>query len=148
MSVTLNSLFKLTTFFTNKSCNGNAIALPLFGKPNILEVTMIQAALETESTLTDRFQTTVPSVVRQALHLNKKDKIKFVIQPNGSVLLSRVEPTESDPVVESFLAFMANDMQKHPEKLQPLTASMRDRVEVLATGIELDLDAPLSDEDE
>lgn len=109
---------------------------------------MIQAALEIESTLTDRFQTTVPSVVRQALHLNKKDKIKFIIQPNGSVILSRVEPKESDPVVESFLAFVANDMQKHPEKLQPLTASMRDRVAVLTAGIELDLDAPLSDEDE
>ena len=96
---------------------------------------MIQAALETESTLTDRFQTTVPSVVRQALHLNKKDKIKFVIQPNGIVILSRVEPTERDPVVESFLAFVANDMQKHPEKLQGLTARMRDGVEVLAACI-------------
>jgi antitoxin PrlF len=29
---------------------------------------MAQVALETESTLTDRFQTTVPSPVRQALH--------------------------------------------------------------------------------
>ncbi|WP_057831218.1 type II toxin-antitoxin system PrlF family antitoxin [Colwellia sp. TT2012] len=109
---------------------------------------MIHATLETESTLTDRFQTTVPSVVRQALHLKKKDKIKFIIQPNGSVILSRVEPKESDPVVESFLAFVANDMQRHPKKLQSLTASMRDRIEVLTSGIELDLDAPLSDEDE
>jgi len=109
---------------------------------------MIQAALETESTLTERFQTTVPSVVRKALHLNKKDKIKFIIQPNGSVMLSRVEPKESDPVVESFLAFVANDMQKNPEKIQPLSASMRDRVKVLTAGVELDLDAPLSDEDE
>lgn len=109
---------------------------------------MAQATLVTESTLTDRFQTTVPSVVRQALHLGKKDKIKFIIQPNGNVMLSRVEPTQSDPVVESFLAFIANDMQKHPEKLQPLTASMRDRVELLTAGIELDLDAPLTDEDE
>jgi antitoxin PrlF len=80
--------------------------------------------------------------------LSKKDKIKFVIQPNGSVMLSRVEPIESDPVIDSFLAFVANDMQEHPEKLQALTASMRDRVEVLTAGIELDLDAPLSDEDE
>ncbi|MBL4911136.1 MAG: type II toxin-antitoxin system PrlF family antitoxin [Alteromonadaceae bacterium] len=109
---------------------------------------MIQTALETESTLTDRFQTTVPSVVRQALNLNKKDKIKFIIQPNGNVMLSRVEPTESDPAIESFLAFIANDMQQHPEKYQPLTASMRDRVESLTSGIELDLDASLSDEDE
>jgi len=109
---------------------------------------MIQAALETESTLTEKFQTTVPRVVRQALHLNKKDKIKFIIQPNGSVLLSRVEPIKNDPVVESFLAFVARDMQKHPEKLQPLTASMRDRVELLTVGIDVDLAAPLSNEDE
>ncbi|ARD43216.1 type II toxin-antitoxin system PrlF family antitoxin [Colwellia sp. PAMC 21821] len=86
---------------------------------------MTQATLETESTLTDRFQTTVPSIVRKALHLNKKDKIKFIIQPNGSVILSRVEPTESDPVVESFLAFVAKDMQEYPEKIQPLTASIK-----------------------
>ena len=39
---------------------------------------MAQVALETESTLTDRFQTTVPSSVRQALHLEKKDKIKYM----------------------------------------------------------------------
>jgi len=109
---------------------------------------MLQAALVTESTLTERFQTTVPSIVRQALHLSKKDKIKFIIQPDGSVMLSRVEPIENDPVVESFLAFIADDMQKYPEKLQPLTASMRDRVELLTTGIELDLDTPLSEEDE
>lgn len=109
---------------------------------------MIQTALETESTLTDRFQTTVPSIVRQALRLNKKDKIKFVIQPNGNVLLSRVEPTQSDPVVESFLAFVANDMQKHPERLQPLTASIRDRIDSLTAGVEIDLEAQLTDEDE
>ena len=63
-------------------------------------------------------------------------------------MLSRVEPIESDPVVDSFLAFVAIDMQKHPKKLQPLTVSMRDRVELLTTGVDLDLDAPLSDEDE
>ncbi|WP_016956557.1 type II toxin-antitoxin system PrlF family antitoxin [Catenovulum agarivorans] len=109
---------------------------------------MLQAAVETESTLTDRFQTTVPSVVRQALHLEKKDKIKFTIQPDGSVLLSRSVETQEDPVVESFLAFVASDMQKHPEKIQPLSASMRDRIETLTAGTELDLDAPLADEDE
>lgn len=109
---------------------------------------MLQAALETESTLTDRFQTTVPSLVRQGLHLEKKDKIKFTIQPDGSVLLSRSVEIQKDPVVESFLAFVASDMQNHPEKIQPLSASMRDRIEELTAGIELDLDAPLADEDE
>ena len=109
---------------------------------------MAQATLEAESTLTERFQTTVPSVVRKALHLGKKDKIKFIIQSNGNVMLSRVEPSESDPVMEQFLAFVANDMQNCPERLQPLTASMRDEVESITTGLELDLDKKLSSEDE
>lgn len=105
-------------------------------------------ALETESTLTDRFQTTVPSPVRQALHLGKKDKIRYVIQSDGSVLMTRVQKPESDPVMGGFLSFLANDMQHHPEKIQPLTASMRHSVEALVEGAEIDLDGPLSDEDE
>ncbi len=109
---------------------------------------MAQATLVTESTLTERFQTTVPSIVRKALHLGKKDKIKFIIQSNGNVMLSRVEATESDPVMESFLTFIANDMHNHPEKLQPLSTSMRDKVVSLTSDIELDLDKKLSSEDE
>lgn len=114
----------------------------------LLEIVMLQANLETESTLTDRFQTTVPSVVRQALHLEKKDKIKFTVQPNGSVLLTRVESLEEDPVVESFLSFIADDMREHPEKIQPLTMSMRNRIEPLISDVAFDLDAPLLDENE
>lgn len=109
---------------------------------------MARVALETESTLTDRFQTTVPSPVRKALHLGKKDKIKYVIQADGSVLMSRAESTDSDPVLGGFLSFLANDMQQHPEKIQPLTASMRKSVEALVDGIDIDLDAPLPKEDD
>jgi len=109
---------------------------------------MAQAALVSESKLTDRFQTTVPSLVRQALHLGRKDKIKYTIQADGNVLLSRVALTESDPVLEGILSLLANDMQQHPEKLQTLTASMRNSVKGLVEGVEIDLDAQLSDEDE
>ena len=109
---------------------------------------MAQVALETESTLTDRFQTTVPRPVRQALHLGKKDKIKYAIQSDGSVVISRAKEKESDPVIGAFLSFIANDMQAHPEKLQPLTAAMRESVDALVEGVEFDLDAPLMDEDE
>ena len=108
---------------------------------------MALVALETESTLTDRFQTTVPSSVRQALHLDKKDKIKYTIQSDGSVVISRAEE-ESDPVLGEFLSFIANDMHAHPERLQPLTATMRESVDALVEGVEIDLDAPLLDEDE
>jgi antitoxin PrlF len=43
-------------------------------------------AFEAESTLTDRYQTTIPDPVRKALHLNKRDKIHYTIQPNGQVI--------------------------------------------------------------
>ncbi|WP_334031132.1 type II toxin-antitoxin system PrlF family antitoxin [Alteromonas sp. P256] len=109
---------------------------------------MAQVALETESTLTDRFQTTVPSPVRQALQLGKKDKIKYAIQSDGSVVISRAEAKESDPVLGEFLSFIARDMQAHPERLEPLSASMRESVDALVQGVEIDLDAPLLDEDE
>ncbi|WP_019675285.1 type II toxin-antitoxin system PrlF family antitoxin [Arsukibacterium perlucidum] len=107
-----------------------------------------QMALEAESTLTDRFQTTVPGPVRQALHLSKKDKIKYVIQSDGSVLMQRAETVEADPVLDQFLSFLAVDMQRHPEKLQPLTTSMRQRVASLVADVDIDLDAPLADKDE
>jgi antitoxin PrlF len=109
---------------------------------------MARVALETESTLTDRFQTTVPSPVRQALQLGKKDKIKYAIQSDGSVVISRAAVQESDPVIGEFLSFIARDMKAHPERLEPLSASMRESVDALVEGVEIDLDAPLSDEDE
>lgn len=109
---------------------------------------MARATLVTESTLTDRFQTTVPSPVRKALHLGKKDKIKYVIQADGNVVMTRVDVENADPVLGEFLSFLATDMKQHPEKLQPLTASMRNSVAALVANVEVDLDAPLSDEDE
>jgi len=112
------------------------------------EVVMAQVALEAESTLTDRFQTTVPSPVRQALHLGKKDKIKYTIQSDGSVVISRAAAQESDPVLDEFLSFIARDIKAHPEKLEPLSASMRESVDALVEGVEIDLDAPLLDKDE
>ena len=77
---------------------------------------MANLALETESTLTERFQTTVPSPVRKALHLGKKDRIKYSIQADGSVLLSKLTEEEADPVLGDFLAFLENDIKKNPAK--------------------------------
>ncbi len=55
-------------------------------------------------------------------------------------------PTEEDLVLESFLSFLANDMQ-HPDKLQQLTASMCRSAESLVENIEIDLGAQLLDDD-
>ena len=57
------------------------------------------ATLEVESTLTDRYQTTVPETVRRALRLGKRDKIHYSIRPNGEVVLTRAEASEGDDPV-------------------------------------------------
>ena len=47
---------------------------------------MANPILVSESTLTDRYQTTVPGPVRKALHLHKREKIRYTIQPDGSLV--------------------------------------------------------------
>mgnify|MGYP000005736772 CR=1 FL=1 len=101
-----------------------------------------------ESTLTDRYQTTVPDTVRKALGLNKRDKIRYTIQPNGQVLLSRVEQPEDDPVLEQFLSFIAHDLTNNPQRLQAISSATVNRIHFLVERVDLDLDAPLYDEDE
>lgn len=107
------------------------------------------ATLEVESTLTDRYQTTVPETVRRALRLGKRDKIRYAIRPNGEVVLTRAEATEGDdPVIGQFLDFLARDIANHPERLQALDGSFVERLRSLTSGVAVDLDAALSPGDE
>jgi antitoxin PrlF len=107
------------------------------------------ASLEIESTLTDRYQTTVPDAVRRTLRLRKRDKIRYVVQPDGAVLLTRAEaPEESDPVVAKFLQFLAHDMEVQPTQIRSIDPALVRRARSLVKGIKVDLDAPLVDEDE
>jgi len=101
-----------------------------------------------ESTLTDRYQTTVPEPVRKALGLSKRDKICYTILPDGRVLISRATQTESDPVLGKFLNFLARDIEKNPQHLQAISSDLVHHVQSLVVDVELDLDAPLLDEDE
>lgn len=106
------------------------------------------ATLEVESTLTDRYQTTVPETVRRALRLGKRDKIHYTIRPGGEVVLTRADTVEDDPVLGQFLDFLARDIARHPERLQAVDAELVTRIQLLAGDIEIDLDAPLSADDE
>lgn len=107
------------------------------------------ATLELESTLTDRYQTTVPDAVRRALKLGKRDKVRYSVQADGTVLLTRATPAESDDtVLTHFLQFLAHDINAHPQQLRVLDKAWLRNVQSLVQGVEIDLDAPLSSDDE
>ena len=109
----------------------------------------VMASLEIESTLTDRYQTTVPDAVRRTLKLRKRDKIRYVVRPDGAVLLTRADAAdESDPVVGKFLAFLARDMEVHPAQIRGINPALLRRARSLVKGVKVDLDTPLLPEDE
>src|SRR5690606_40008340 len=98
------------------------------------------ATLEAESTLTDRYQTTVPETVRRALKLNKRDKIHYTIRPSGEVVLTRADAPDDDPVLGQFLDFLAADITRHPERLHSLDAGLVQRLQSLVGDVDIDLD--------
>jgi antitoxin PrlF len=105
--------------------------------------------LEVESTLTDRYQTTVPETVRRALRLGKRDKIHYTILPEGGVMLTRAADAETnDPALDVFLSFLARDIATRPERLQAIDPAFVQRMQSLVEGIDADLDTPLSADDE
>ena len=104
------------------------------------------ATLETESTLTDRYQTTVPETVRRALRLGKRDKIHYRIRPDGEVVLTRANRSdEADPVLSAFLRFLEHDLTTGPI---PMNAAFMQRVGALVDHIDIAMDAALDPKDE
>lgn len=107
------------------------------------------ATQQVESTLTDRYQTTVPETVRRALRLGKRDKIHYTIRSDGEVVLTRATAADgNDPALTPFLGFLARDLAEHPERLQAVDAGFAQRIQALVGSVAVDLDAPLSADDE
>jgi len=106
------------------------------------------ATLEVESTLTDRYQTTVPETVRRALKLNKRDKIQYVIRQNGEVVLTRATNEGDDPALGLFQDFLARDVSEHPKLFLAVEDAGMQRIQSLTKGVEVDLDASLQEDDE
>lgn len=109
--------------------------------------TAMSATIELESTLTDRYQTTVPDAVRRALRLGKRDRIRYLVQDNGSVVLQRAGE-EDDPVLGAFLDFLARNIAAHPQRVQAIDTGLAERMHALTQGIKVDLNAALDPSDE
>ncbi len=109
----------------------------------------MSVTLEVESTLTDRYQTTVPETVRRALSLGKRDKIHYSIQADGAVLITRpVPPQDSDPVLGEFLGFLARDVTSNPHRIELLDTDLANRIRTLVGDMDVNLNAALSADDE
>ena len=102
-----------------------------------------------QSTLTARYQTTVPEPVRRALGLSKRDKLEFDIRSDGQVVIARARPhTKEDPVLGKFLTFLEDDMLRHPQRLKTIDPKLIARIHALVGDMDVDLDAPLNPDNE
>ena len=101
--------------------------------------------LRVESTLTDRYQTTIPELIRESLNLSKRDKITYTLGEDGSVMLSRAD--ESDPILGDFLSFIASDIQNNPKNIKSIPSALLERAQNLVAGMKIDLDSSLNPED-
>jgi antitoxin PrlF len=111
------------------------------------------AKLLGRSTLTDRYQTTIPADVRKQLGLKKRDHIEFLKSEDGYITLRRAEPEPVDdpeedfsPTLLAWLDLIARDHEKHPEQFVLLDDAFFARANELVAGYEFDLDAPIEDD--
>lgn len=100
------------------------------------------------SKLTDRYQTTVPSGVRKQLNLSKGDQLRYCTEPDGRVYIEPLHAAENDPALTAFLDLIEADVKAHPDRLTAFDGGLRDRLETLVGDVKVDLDAPLSPDDE
>ncbi|WP_279359056.1 type II toxin-antitoxin system PrlF family antitoxin [Methylobacterium indicum] len=91
------------------------------------------------SKITSKGQTTIPKVVRQALGVGYGGEIDFVVDEGGRVSLVAAQD-ETDPVIESFLTFLAQDMARDPARITAFPADLAERMAVLTAGMSVDLD--------
>ena len=73
----------------------------------------------------------------------------LTVPPSEEVVPTRVDTSDGDdPVLGQFLGFLAADITRHPERLQAVDAGLVQRLQVLVGGVDVDLDAALSADDE
>ena len=106
--------------------------------------------IEDRSRLTQRYQTTVPNSVRKALGLDKGDTLHYRVESDGRVYLAKAQDEDlgGDPAINAFLDFLQSDMTTNPHRIRAVDNALHERVAPLVNGLDIDLDAPLSPDDE
>ncbi|MEM6452506.1 MAG: type II toxin-antitoxin system PrlF family antitoxin [Cyanobacteria bacterium P01_D01_bin.105] len=80
----------------------------------------------TESTLSDRGQTAIPSSIRKHLGLEGGGKIEYEIDEEGQVVIRPKLNSEGDagadidPALRPFLSLLEKDIQQNPTQIEPM----------------------------
>lgn len=102
------------------------------------------ATLSIDATITERGQTTVPAPIRRILGV-QKGVVTFKSLPNGTVVIEPKSTDEHvDPAIGAFLSLIEADIRAG--NVQPLRQSMLDDIDSLIGDLDVDMDAPLSDD--
>lgn len=99
--------------------------------------------IEEVATITAKGQTTVPKAVRQALGVSQGDRIAFRVDEHGVTVHRADAEHDQDPALESFLNFLARDIERHPERMTAFPPALARRITELTKGMKVDLDAPI-----
>lgn len=74
----------------------------------------------------------------------------YVIGPGRMLVVAepelRKKSAEEDPVLSSFMSFLASDMRNSPERIRPLDSDILDRIGTLVRKVETSPDQDLGDE--
>ena len=74
----------------------------------------------------------MPDAVRKALHLDKRDRLRYTVLADGVVQISRLDAIDDvDPTISGFLNFLANDMTAQPQHVQPMTSALLRQIQQL-----------------
>lgn len=95
-----------------------------------------------QSSVTERFQTTIPKGVREALGLQRGDTLAYEVRGEEVVVRRRPEQ-EGDPALTGFLDLLERDIAGRPDRLERVSDELVRRGRELVDGVELDLDAAL-----
>ncbi|MGR9172120.1 type II toxin-antitoxin system PrlF family antitoxin [Rhizobium sp. KDH_Rht_773_N] len=102
------------------------------------------ALLKKISTITEKGQVTIPKPVREALGLGYGGRVAFYVDENRHVSIEKVlDEADDDPVIDSFLGFLADDMQRHPDRIREFPQALVERMVELTKGMHVDPDEPI-----
>lgn len=75
-------------------------------------------------------------------------EVKAQVIAPGRMLVSVAEPVteRTDPVMASFVAFLASDIAKAPETIRPMSRDLAQRIDRLVEGVAVSHDESLGEE--